>query len=60
VREEEGERVLGSKKKAEVGMDVASTCIVGAESTVTRGSCVGCSEGKGPIDGTHGSAIAAE
>jgi hypothetical protein len=38
----------------------ASACVVGAESTATRGSCTGGSEGKGPTDGTHGSMRAGE
>jgi hypothetical protein len=37
---------------------VTSACVVGAESMTARGSCAGGSEGKGPTDGTHGSAIA--
>jgi hypothetical protein len=45
VREEEGERVLGSYKKARVG--------TGAESMATRGLCADGSEGKGPTDETH-------
>jgi hypothetical protein len=41
-------------------MGAASACIVGAESTVTHGSCVGGLRGKGPTDGTHGSTRAGE
>jgi hypothetical protein len=37
---------------------VASSCVVGAESTTTHGSCAGGFEGKGPTDGTHRSARA--
>ena len=33
---------------------------MGTESTATRGSCAGGSEGKGPTDGTHQSARAGE
>jgi hypothetical protein len=58
MREEEGERVLGSYKKARVGTSMASACIVGAESTATRKSCTGGSERKGLTDGTHRSARA--
>jgi hypothetical protein len=36
-----------------VGTGAALACIVGAESTATRRSCTGCSEGKSPTDGTH-------
>jgi hypothetical protein len=43
-----------------VGTGAASACVVGAESTATRGSCAGGSGGKGPTDGTHGSARAGE
>jgi hypothetical protein len=39
---------------------VASVCVVGADSTATRRSCMGGSEGKGPTDGTHRSARANE
>jgi hypothetical protein len=41
-----------------VGTCAASACIVGAESTETRRSCAGGSEGKGPTDRTHRSARA--
>jgi hypothetical protein len=41
---------------AGVGTGTATACVVGVESTATRGSCAGGSEGKGPIDGTHWSA----
>jgi hypothetical protein len=37
-------------------MGAASACVVGAESVVTRESCVGGSGGKGPTDRTHESA----
>jgi hypothetical protein len=43
-----------------VGTGAASACVVGVESTATRGSCAGGSGGKGPTDGTHGSARAGE
>jgi hypothetical protein len=43
-----------------VGTGVASACVVGAESTTTRRSCTGGSEGKGPTDGTHRSATTNE
>jgi hypothetical protein len=39
---------------------VASACVVGAESTTTRRSCMGGSEGKGPTNGTHRSATTNE
>jgi hypothetical protein len=39
---------------------VASACVLGAESTATRRSCTGGSEGKGPTDGTHRSVRANE
>jgi hypothetical protein len=43
-----------------VGTGAASACVVGAESTVKRGSCAGSLGGNGPTDGTHGSARAGE
>jgi hypothetical protein len=55
MSEEEGEWVLGSYKMAGVGTGVALVCVVGAESTSTRGSCVGGSRRTSPTDGTHGS-----
>jgi hypothetical protein len=39
---------------------VASACVVGAESTAMRRSCMSGSEGKGPTDGTHRSPRANE
>jgi hypothetical protein len=39
---------------------VALACVVGAESTTTRRSCMGGSEGKGPTNGTHRSATTNE
>jgi hypothetical protein len=36
-------------------MGTALACVVGAESTTTRGSCAGGSGGTDPIGGTHGS-----
>jgi hypothetical protein len=43
-----------------VGTGAALVCIMGAESTATRWSSAGGSEGKGLTDGTRGSARAAE
>jgi hypothetical protein len=53
MREEEGEQLLGSWKKAEVGTGGASACVVGAESMAMRRSCMGVSEGKDSTDTTH-------
>jgi hypothetical protein len=53
VREEEGEWVLGSEKKAGVGTGAASAGVVGTESTATRGSCAGGSGMTSPTDRTH-------
>jgi hypothetical protein len=39
---------------------VASACVVGTESTATRGSCAGSLKGKDPTYGTHRSARAGE
>jgi hypothetical protein len=41
-----------------VGTGATLVCVVGMESTATRGSCADGSEGKGPTDGTHGSSRA--
>jgi hypothetical protein len=43
-----------------VGTGATSACVVGVESTATRRSCTGGSEGKGPTDGTHRPARANE
>jgi hypothetical protein len=43
-----------------MGMGTTSACVVGEESTRTRGSCAGGSEGKGPTNGTHRSARVGE
>jgi hypothetical protein len=43
-----------------VGTGAASACVMGAESTATRGSCSGGSDGNGPTDGTHRSARVGE
>jgi hypothetical protein len=43
-----------------VETSAASACVVGAESTTTRGSCAGGSEGKGLTNGTHRSTRAGE
>jgi hypothetical protein len=43
-----------------VGTGTASVCTMGAEYTATRGSCARGMEGKGPTDGTHGSARVGE
>jgi hypothetical protein len=52
--------VLGSKKNVGVGTGAATACVVVAESTTTRGSCAGGSEGNGPTNGTDRSVRADE
>jgi hypothetical protein len=60
VRGEESERRTGQLEKGQGGTGAASTCVVGADSTTTRGSCAGGLGGNRSIDGTHGSARASE
>ena len=43
-----------------MGTGATLACVLGAESTTTRGSCAGGSGGKGSIDGILGSARAGE
>jgi hypothetical protein len=47
---------FGQLEKVGVWTSVTLACVVGVESTATRGSCVSGSGGTDPTSGTHGSA----